>query len=225
MCALYGLDESTSADLMDLAQGAREPVWWTQYEDHNLDPYLGLERVATAITSYTTYYVPALLQTAEYTRVVIRAIAPKMDPDIFEQRVAVRMRRQEVLEGARRPRYHVLLDEAVLRRRAGSSTLMAAQLERILEAARSDKATVQVIPFDVGILAAQDSNFVLLEFGKISDMTPIVFVEGLTGNQYIERQEHVARYREAISYLRASGLSPQDSIAHIDGIRNSYLSE
>ena len=32
-----------------------------------LDPYLGLERVASAITSYTMYYIPALLQIEEYT--------------------------------------------------------------------------------------------------------------------------------------------------------------
>jgi transcriptional regulator with XRE-family HTH domain len=226
ICALYSLDESTSAELLELARGAREQVWWTQYEDHNLDPYLGLEQVATAIISYTTYYVPALLQTAEYTRAVIKSIAPKMRPDIFEQRVEVRMRRQEVLEDDHPPRYHVLLDEAVLHRRAGgSSALMAAQLERILETGRSGKATIQVIPFDAGIPAAQDSNFVLLEFADSSDITPVIFVEGLTGNQYIERPAEVARYREAIGYLSNSGLSQQDSTALITSVQNSYLSE
>lgn len=225
ICALYGLEESTSAELMDLARGAREKVWWTQYEDHNLDPYLGLEQVATAITSYTTYYVPALLQTAEYARAVIKAIAPKMDPDIFAQRVEVRMRRQEVLDSDHRPRYHVLLDEAVLHRRAGDSALMADQLERIMEAARSGRTTIQIIPFNAGIPAAQDSNFVLLDFDHASNMTPIIFVEGLTGNQYMESQADIARYREAIGYLRDSGLGSRDSIARIDNIRRSYLSE
>ena len=78
--------------------GAREQGWWTQYEDLKLDPYLGLEQVATSITSFTTFYMPALLQTEEYAREIIRKIAPKMDPDIYRQRVEVRMRRQEVLE-------------------------------------------------------------------------------------------------------------------------------
>jgi transcriptional regulator with XRE-family HTH domain len=225
MCALYSLDAQTSAELMDLTRGARDQVWWTQYEDHNLDPYLGLEQVAVAITSYTTYYVPALLQTIEYTRAVIKAIAPKMDPAIFEQRVEIRMRRQEVLEYDHRPHYQVFLDEAVLHRRAGGSALMAAQLERILKAGRSGMATIQIIPFRAGVPAAQDSNFVLLEFDKTSKITPIIFVEGLTGNQYIEHHAKVARYREAIKYLSDSGLSPQDSAALIGSVRNSYLSE
>jgi len=222
LCDVYQVDESTKVELMSLTQGAREQVWWTQYEDLNLDPYLGLEEAATAITSYTTYYLPALLQTEEYTRAVIETIAPKMDPDIFRQRVEVRMRRQQVLEGDNPPRYRVLLDEAVLHRRVGGPGLMAAQLDKVLDAAQAGKATIQIIPFDAGVLAAQDSNFVLLEFGEESDITPIVFVEGLTGNQYFERSAHIGRYREAIEYLRDSALSLRDSISRIIELRQVY---
>ena len=222
LCDVYQVDESTKVELMSLTQGAREQVWWTQYEDLNLDPYLGLEEAATAITSYTTYYLPALLQTEEYTRAVIETIAPKMDPDIFRQRVEVRMRHQQVLEGDNPPRYRVLLDEAVLHRRVGGPGLMAAQLDKVLDAAQTGKATIQIIPFDAGVLAAQDSNFVLLEFGEESDITPIVFVEGLTGNQYFERSAHIGRYREAIEYLRDSALSLRDSISRIIELRQVY---
>jgi transcriptional regulator with XRE-family HTH domain len=136
LCALYDVDRATADDLMELAKGAREQVWWTQYEDLKLDPYLGLEAVATAITSFTTFYLPALLQTEEYTREVIQKIAPKMDPGIFQQRVEVRMRRQQVLEGDTCPRYHVLLDESVLCRPVGGSALMTAQIDKILQAER-----------------------------------------------------------------------------------------
>src|SRR5580658_2170607 len=120
LCRLYGVDELTSAELMSLTREARNPEWWTQYTDLNLDPYLGLEQDATAITSYTNYYIPALLQSEEYTRAIIRAIAPKMNPDIYKQRVDVRMQRQQrVLEKENNPRYRVLIDEAVLRRPVG----------------------------------------------------------------------------------------------------------
>lgn len=222
LCELFGVDESTSADLMELAGGTREQGWWTRYEDLKLDPYLGLEHEAVTITSYTTYYVPALLQTEEYTRAVIKSIAPKMDPEIFEQRVEARMHRQRVLEEGNRPRYRVLLDEAVLHRRVGGSTIMAAQIDKISEAERNDKATVYIIPFSVGASPAQDSNFVLLEFGEESDIVPIVFVEGLTGNQYLERKSDIARYREALEYLRDLALSPRDSIHFVTEMRKAY---
>jgi transcriptional regulator with XRE-family HTH domain len=223
LCRLYEADESTSAELLDLARGASQQVWWTQYEDLKLDPFLGQEQDAAAITSFTTYYVPALLQIEEYTREVIRAIAPRMDPDIYGQRVEVRMRRQQVLDGDNRPRYRVLLDEAVLHRQVGGPGLMAAQLDKVLEAECDGKVTVQVIPFNAGIHAAQDSNFVLLEFGEGTDMLPIVFVEGLTTNQYLERDTDIARYREAIDYLRDSALNPHESVRRVAELRDSYV--
>ena len=223
LCSLYDLDDSTSAELMDLARGTREQGWWTQYEDLKLDPYLGLEQIATSITSFTTYYVPALLQTEEYTQEVIKAIAPRMEPGIHRQRVEVRMRRQQVLNGDNRPRYRVLLDEAVLHRRVGAAELMVAQLDKILEAERDAKVTIQVIPFDAGIHAAQDSNFVLLEFGEGVDMSPMVFIEGLTHNQYLESNTDIARYREAIDYLLDSALDSHESVQRVAKLRQFYV--
>ncbi len=217
LCALYGVDEDTSAELMSLARGAREKVWWTQYEDLKLDPYLGFEQDAVAITSFTAYFFPALLQSEDYARAVIKAIAPKMDPKIFEDRVAARMRRQQVLEKDRPPRYRVLLDEGVLQRRVGGSGVMAAQLDKVLDVVGRNKATIQILPFDLGAHAAQDSNFILFEFEENS---PVAFVEGLTGNQYHERRVDIDRYREAIEYLRDSALSPRDSVEYITRLRD-----
>ena len=224
LCSIYGVDESTSAELMSLARGARESVWWTQYEDLNLDPYIGLEQAAEAITCYSMYYVAALLQTEEYARTMIKSIAPRMDPQIVEQRTEVRLRRQQLLEQDNPPRYRVLLDEAALHRRVGGQILMSAQLDKVLEAAQLGRAAIQIIPFDVGAHAAADSNFVLLEFGG-SGLPSVVFVEGLTGNQYFERKVEVARYRETIEYLRDSALSPRDSVRRIIEVRDTYSSE
>jgi transcriptional regulator with XRE-family HTH domain len=222
LCGIYGVEDSVSAELMNLAREAREQVWWTQYEDLKLGPYLGLEQEAIAITSFTTYYLPALMQTQEYTRAVITSIAPKMDPKIFQQRVEVRMLRQEVLDGEDPPRYRVLLDEAVLYRRVGGPKVMAAQMDKILQIVSSGKVTIQIVPFSAGVPAAQDSNFVLLEFDDETGQSPVVFVEGLLGNQYIERKADIARYREAIDYLRDSAMSPRDSVQRVSEMRNTY---
>jgi transcriptional regulator with XRE-family HTH domain len=222
LCDLYKVGKATTDELMELARGAREQGWWTQYEDLKLDPYLGLEEVATAITSFTTFYLPALLQTEEYTREVIKKVAPKMNPDIYRQRVEVRMLRQKVLEKIDRPRYHVLLDESVLGRPVGGPELMIGQIDKILQAERDGKATIQVIPFASGVLAAEDSNFVLLEFDETTPMSPIVFVEGLTRNQYLEPKSEVDRYKEAIEHLRYSALNARDSVEYLTKMRKHY---
>ena len=219
---LYDVDESISADFMRLAREAREEGWWAQYDDLKLDPYIGLEQEAVSITSYTMYYFPALLQTEEYARAIIKAMAPRIDPAIHEQRVEARLRRQQLLASDHRPRYRVLVDEAVLHHRLGDSAVMVEQFEKILELMHDGKATVQVIPFDFGVRAGQDSNFVLLEFEEDSNLSPVVFVEALTGIQYLERRADIARYREAVEYLRDSALSPRDSSVRINEAKRTY---
>ena len=227
LCKLYDADKSTTDQLMELARESYGQVWWTQYEDIELNPYLGLEQVAAAITSFTSFYIPALLQTEEYAQNIIKTVAPRMDPDVLKQRVEVRMRRQELLEDDARLRYRVLLDEAVLHRRVGSSAVMAAQLEKVTTAGREGKAVVQIIPFSAGkSVAAQDSNFILWEFDEEQHhQKPVAFVEGLTGNQYFENKADIVRYREAIDYLRDAAFSPNDSIDRIDEVRKAFQGE
>jgi transcriptional regulator with XRE-family HTH domain len=225
LCALYEVDESTSAEFMTLARGAREQGWWTKYEDLKLDPYIGLEQVATSITTYTMYYFPALVQTKEYASAIIKAIAPKMDSGIHQQRVEARLYRQQLLEQDERPRYRVLLDEAVLYHRIGGPDIMTAQLDKVLRLGHDDAATVQIIPFDFGVQASQDSNFIFFEFAESANLSPVVFVEGLAANQYLERNIDIARYREAIEYLRDSALSPKDSRSRITEMKRMYADE
>jgi transcriptional regulator with XRE-family HTH domain len=225
LCELYDVGEETSSELMSLARGAREQGWWTQYDDLNLDPYIGLEQEATAITCYSMYYIPGLLQTEDYARGIIETVAPKMDPQIVEQRVEARLRRQQVLEDDSRPRYHVLIDEAVIRRGVGGRPLMVAQLDKILATVHSDRAIVQVIPFVVGAYAAANGYFVLLEFEEDSNLWPIVYIEGLTDNQYLQRSADISRYRETIEYLQYRALSPRESTEFMALARERYATE
>lgn len=216
LCTLYEVDEATSAGYLALARQAREQGWWTRYENLNLSPYIGLEQVATAITCYAMNYVPALLQTREYAQAVIGGAAPEKR----RQRAEVWLRRQQLLDQDRPPRYRALLDEAVVHRRFGGPEVMAGQLGKIVTAGQD----VRVIPFGRGGHVAQDSNFVLLEFEDL-DLSPVVFIEGLAGNQYLEREAEIARYREAIGQLRDSALDVADSVQLIQARADAYASE
>jgi transcriptional regulator with XRE-family HTH domain len=224
LCALYEVDKPTAPELMSLAREARERGWWTEYEDLDLDPLIGLEQEATAITCYSINYIPGLLQTRDYAAGIIRTVAPKMESQIVQQRTEARMRRQQLLEVDNRPRYHVVLDEAVMHRGVGGPALMVAQLDKILETVRSDKAIVQVIPFTAGAYAAADGYFVLLDFEEDSNLWPMVFIEGLAGNQYLQHRDDIARYRETIEYLRGRALSKSDSVKLMIKMRKSYAS-
>jgi transcriptional regulator with XRE-family HTH domain len=222
LCGIYEVDASTSAELMSLAKEARAAGWWTQYDDLNLDPLIGLEDAATTITCYSMFYMPGLLQTEEYAQGIISIVAPKMDPHVVQQRVEARLRRQQLLSRDSGPRYNVLLDENVIRRGVGDPELIAAQLEKVLETINAGRAVVQVIPFSAGAYATADGYFVLLEFEGRADLWPVVYIEGLAGNQYLDRKGDIARYRECIDYLKARALSPQESESLIAKARADY---
>jgi transcriptional regulator with XRE-family HTH domain len=221
LCVLYELDQQMSRELMSLAREAREAGWWTEYADLGLDPLIGLEQEATSITCYSMYYMPGLLQTEEYAELIIKTVAPKMDLHVVQQRTAARMRRQEVL-GENGPFYNVLLDEMVFRRGVGNPSLMAAQVSKVLQLVHGNRITVQVIPFKAGAYAAADSYFVLLEFDDESNLWPVVYIEGLTDNQYLQRGPDIARYRETVEYLRDRALDPDGSIEFMENVRKEY---
>ena len=219
LCQIYGVDAETSAKLMELAREARQPGWWTKYDDLKITPFIGMEQAATAISCFGMYFVPALLQTEDYAREIIKGIAPKIEEDILVQRVEARMMRQKLLYQPKPPRYRALLDEAVLHRQVGGPAVMRAQLEKILSFMREERAAVQLIPYEVGAYGAIDSNFDYLEFA--GTMLPdLVFVEGLVSHLYLERPEELERYREALDYLRDEALNPRDSAKKMEEIRD-----
>ncbi len=221
LCQIYGVDAQTSAELMELAREARQPGWWTKYDDLKISPLIGMEQAATAITAFGMYFVPALLQTEDYARAIIKGIAPKIEEGILGQRVEARMMRQKLLFQPKPPKYRALVDEAVLHRQVGGPAVMKAQLDRILSLVREEKAAVQVIPYEVGAYGAVDSNFVYLEFA--GTMLPdLVFVEGLASQLYLERPDELERYREALDYLRDEALNPRDSAKRIEVIRDKF---
>jgi len=226
LCALYSVDEASAAELMKLTRQAREQGWWTQYEDIGLNPYIGLEQEATSITAYSMYWLPGLLQSEDYARAIIKAVLPKLDPMVHEQRVEARLRRQQRLTEPNPPRYRVFLDEATVRRRVGSSTVMAAQIDKILKVAQAGQVVAHIIPLDAGVYPATDSNFLLLEFtDPLRPMPPVVYVEGLGSGQLYERPPDIQSYRETIEYVSDFSLNPTDSLRLLGDVRKYWAHE
>ena len=157
---IYGVDPGTSAELMKLARPYASLAGRPSTTTSKITPLIGMEQAATAITSFEMYFLPALLQTEEYARAIIKGIAKKIDEDILDQRVEARMMRQRLLSQPKPPKYRALLDEAVLHRQVGGPAVMKAQFDKILLLIREERATVQVIPYEVGAYGATDSNFI-----------------------------------------------------------------
>jgi transcriptional regulator with XRE-family HTH domain len=224
LCQIYQVSEQETTQLMDLARRAREDGWWARYDDLGVGPYFDLEQKAKAITYYSMSYIYGLLQSDDYARAIIRSVYPLIDDQVLKERVEARMRRQELLERAGRPRVRVLMDEAVLHRQLGGPKVMSAQLEKIHTVAASEKVIVQIVPFSSGAQASSDSNMTLFEFGDVS-VPDIVHVEGLISAQFLDRRESVERYREVLDNLRDAALSPKESQVLITEIKDAHVRE
>src|SRR6266498_1412248 len=84
--------------------------------------------------------------TEEHVTELVRGYPGLTEPDMRE-RIAARLRRQDVLDGESPPWMWVVLDEQVLRRPVGGPTVMAEQVGRLGALARRPRITIQVLPF------------------------------------------------------------------------------
>ena len=124
------------------------------------------------------------------------------------------MTRQELLRSATPPHLWLLIDESALRRVIGGNRVMREQLSKILEVAATPNVTMQVVPFEAGAHPGLDNTFTLLEFDS-SIQSPVIFVENLAGDFYLEREPEIRRYQEVLEHLRACALSPANSVKYI----------
>ncbi|HEY1706053.1 MAG TPA: helix-turn-helix transcriptional regulator [Trebonia sp.] len=219
LCDLYGVAGKSERDhLMELAREGKRQGWW---QPHELDfaTYVGLEEATTAIKCFSCTIVMGLLQTPEYARAMHERGIDEFDPGRIDELVEVRLQRQQILR--REPwSLHWVMDESVLRRVVGGPGVMATQLQRLLELAKSPNVKIQVIPYTTGSHPAMDSNFTVLEFdGSTSD---VVYVEGLVGWLYLERGSDLDRYGKVFDRLSDLALSPQESSEMIADIATAY---
>jgi len=220
LCDLYGVtDEAERERMMALAREGKQQAWWQSY-DLGYATYVGLETEAVAISAFQSSVVHGLLQTADYARAGHEGAMPRLDPDQIEMQIEAKLTRQRILTRGNPPRFTVVLDEAALHRVVGGRQVMAAQLAKILDISALPNIVVQVLPYDVGAHPAVESNFTIVE---LPTPTPgVVFVEGLIGSTYLERDDDLKRYREIFNRLQSIALSPKDTADLIANLSRSY---
>jgi transcriptional regulator with XRE-family HTH domain len=204
LLTLYGVtDEAERDTMLGLARQANTPGWWHRYSDLLpgwFQSYLDLEAAAAVIRTYEVQFVPGLLQTADYARAVILlgyAAAPAQEID---RRVALRVKRQQILHRPNPPRLWAVVDEAALRRPIGGAKVMRAQIEALIEATRMPHIRLQIIPFHVGGHAAAGGSYSILRFPD-QDMPDVVYIEQLTSALYLDKREDVDQYAAAMERL------------------------
>jgi len=221
LLTFYGVtDEKERASLRALAQRANAPGWWHDYSDilpSWFEAYVGLEEVATQVRAYEVQFVPGLLQSEDYARAVTLLGHDDELPREVERRVRLRMARQAVLERAEPPNVWAVVDEAVLRRPAGSPAVMQGQLKHLLDLAERPNITIQIMPFRAGGHSAAGGAFSILRFAE-PDLPDVVYLEQLTSSLYLDKPEVVDSYLKVMERVCMEAATPADSIDVIAAI-------
>lgn len=176
-----------------------------------------LEQRALTICDFAPMVVPGLLQTPAYTRALIQTVRPRIDAEESERRVEARQERaRSLLQNSAEPELWFILHEAVLRVVVGDNWVMREQLEHIAKVARSDQAVVQVMPFSgVGVNPLMYGTMKVMTF---AEEPSVVYTETAFAGQLIEDPALVVSYSRSYDRARADALSPEASLAFIEGL-------
>lgn len=215
----YGVTGTQRDQLLQIARERRQQQWWQEYMDLPNIAVAGFEADASTISQYSTQLVPGLLQTEAYARAVLEAIRLDAKPGDIQRRLELRIHRQERLTSETAPEYWVVLDEAVVRRRVGGPTVMAEQLQHLVEATRLPNVTLQVLPFTSGAHAGMDGEFTVLHYRESSD-PDVVYIENTGNDVYLENPEVTRRYNKIFDHLRAAAQNPGESIRTLGTIQS-----
>lgn len=214
LLTLYGItDEAERMSLLSLAREANVAGWWHSYSDvlpSWFPTYVGLEGAANLIRAYEVQFVHGLLQTEAYARAVVQRGMKGASTADIEKRVALRLERQKYLVAENAPDFHIVLDEAALRRPYGDREVMRGQLQHLIEISQHPNIRLQIMPFSFGGHSGESGAFTILSFSE-SDLTDVVYLEQLTSALYLDKREDVAQYETALKELQQDSPGPDES--------------
>ncbi|MEU2759404.1 helix-turn-helix transcriptional regulator [Streptomyces sp. NPDC007094] len=224
--ATLGRDVSDElrAALLTLTKEGAQRGWWHSYRGVLTPVYedlISLEAEAESISSWQLGVIPGLLQTGEYARELMRAMAMS---EAIEARVdalvEVRLARQAVLTRETPLNLWAIIAEQALRSTSDVDGLMHDQLGRLVAMGRRPNVNIQVLPADAPLHVGQLGSFTVLGFGPHADLD-VVHTEGLTSALYVEEQDQITAHRDAWQRLTSAALSVEASAELITKIRKN----
>jgi transcriptional regulator with XRE-family HTH domain len=214
LCDVYGVtDQQRRAELESLAREGKQRGWWSQYGEavsEGYGVYIGLENDADSLMLYSNTVVPGLFQTESYMRALYQTYIPpalSADPRIYEDRIQVRLRRQQLLQRVPPPAATAVLDQSVLHRHYGGRDVLREQLQHLANLIASGTAKIHVLPFTRADSATLTHSFTILELG---DQAGVVYSEAFEENILHEKNEVMA-YRDIFSHLTTLSLTEEES--------------
>lgn len=175
-------------DLPQASQG-----WWSNF--------VTLEQSATAVRQYGAILVPGLLQTRAYASALLG------DDDLVGQRLD---RQRMVTRPHNAIELTTVVDESVLLRPIGGTTVLAEQVRFLLMMAERPNVTIQVLPLDAATQPAPWGSMVMLDFPWPGGL---VYFEHQDGSYTLDKAHDIMAHLETFDRLTQLALPPTESVA------------
>lgn len=184
--------------------------------------YVDHEARAVEIRLYEVGVIPGLLQTHEYASAlndstVRRGVATREHAD---ERIALIAQRQARLERTPAPLIFVVLDESCLLRPIGSSALMDAQFQRLIDFSELPNTVLQVAPFSIGVRRPMTLPVTVL---TMPDRSLISYAESANRGHLERDNDSVVPILTDYHQLQAESLPRAASVAMISKLRKGTL--
>jgi transcriptional regulator with XRE-family HTH domain len=178
------------------------------------------ESEAVKIQDWDARVVPGLAQTASYARAVISASRARANDEEIETNVTIRSERQEILSRTAPPAPLVwlVIDESVLYRPFGGRDVMREQLLKLEKMTVMPNVVIQVMRFSATGHPGMEGALRIMEF---TDSAPIMYHSGWNVGRMTEDKEEVAAAIMHFDLIRASALSPEQSLRFISKVRTA----
>jgi hypothetical protein len=147
MMQLY---DQVQPGVLELAQQAREPGWWSDYNVDNIE-YLAWETCAASLHEVATTHIPELLRTEPYEHAMLTARTAQIRDDYVVQRwirdgLSARSVRHYRFIDHPVLRFHAVVTEDAVRRAVGSGQIVLTQWLHLLWAMSWAAVTLRILP-------------------------------------------------------------------------------
>ncbi|MEV0573908.1 helix-turn-helix transcriptional regulator [Streptomyces sp. NPDC050392] len=170
--------------------------------------WAGIEEEAVTLYAYECRGVPGLLQTEGYIRAVFDRRLPPLAEDQFEQQVAARLARQELLPGRPNTSFSFLIEQAVIERQLGGTHVTSTLIDNLLTQGGRRNVEVLVMPLRQPDHSGIDGQMYLAE-------TPsnnwFGYVEGHDSSTLLTDPKVVSAMLQRYGKMRSQALSHEAS--------------
>ena len=211
LCWFYGIDQSVTDALAELAVGTAHEEWWdaSAVVPDWFKLYIGLEDSSSKICTYDGEIIPGEYQTEEYAAAVFGAEKIADDEEAGRHITLRRQRQRSLFARVPSPTLVTVLGEGALTRPVGGPGVLKAQLEHLHQTAERDHVEIRVLPWSVGAHAAMAGAFRILDFDDPED-PDIVYLESHVGALYLEEPDVVAEYRRIFELVCDDSIALDD---------------